>query len=271
MSVEQFRQEVMKGQRFEFGKNWKNFLATLNDDRIRQAEASLKTMLELESLEGRTFLDIGSGSGLFSLAAKNLGAEVFSFDFDEASVWCTKELKKRYYESDHSWKIRQGSVLDGDFLKGLGQFHYVYSWGVLHHTGDMWRALNNVVDLVQPNGALFIALYNHQKFVSRYWAFVKSTYNKFPMLRPFWIFIHFVYPTLPSIVLKYFQNRKLPRGMTIWYDLLDWLGGYPFEVSTPKEIFNFFKSKGFILTQLQTVGGKLGCNEFVFCRTQLKK
>ena len=59
--------------------------------------------------------------------------------------------------------------------------------------------------------------------------------------------------------------------MTIWFDLLDWLGGYPFEVSTPKAVFNFYKSRGFILTQLQTVGGKLGCNEFVFRRTLQKK
>ena len=268
MSLEKFHTEIKNGQRFEFGKNWKKFLTTLNDERIRQAELSLKTMLLLESLEGKKFLDVGSGSGLFSLAAKNLGAEVFSFDFDESSVWCTKELKKRFYDADESWSVMQGSVLDCEFLEKLGRFDYVYSWGVLHHTGDMWKALNNVVDLVQPGGFLFIALYNNQKFASRYWAFVKRTYSRYQLLRPFWILIHFLYPTIPSIILKYLQGRKLPRGMTVWYDLLDWLGGYPFEVSTPKEIFDFYKSKGFILTQLQTVGGKLGCNEFVFRRTR---
>ena len=270
MSIEQFRKEVSKGQRFEFGKNWKNFLTTLNEKRIKQAEVSLKTMLEVDSLDEKTFLDVGSGSGLFSLAAKNLGAEVFSFDFDESSVWCTAELKKRFYEDDNAWKITQGSVLDDNFIEKLGQFDYVYSWGVLHHTGDMWRALDNVVELVRPNGLLFIAVYNHQQFASRYWTFVKVTYNKFPLIRPFWILLHFLYPTLPSITLKYVQRRKSPRGMTVWYDLLDWLGGYPFEVSTPREIFNFYKSKGFALTQLTTVGGKLGCNEFVFRRTMCR-
>lgn len=273
MSVEQFREEVSKGQRFEFGKNWKNFLTILNDERIKQAEISLKTMLNVEGLEGKTFVDVGSGSGLFSLAARNLGAKVFSFDFDESSVWCTLELKNKYYEGDNSWTVTQGSVLDDDFLGTLGEFDYVYSWGVLHHTGAMWRALNNVVELVKPNGLLFIALYNHQKFTSNYWTIVKRSYNKYPLIRPFWILLHFLYPTLPSIALKYVQNRKPlqnkkpPRGMAIWYDLLDWLGGYPFEVSTPKEVFNFYKSKGFTLTELETVGGKLGCNEFVFRRT----
>ncbi len=270
MSKELFRKEVSDGQRFKFGENWKKFLTRLNDERIKQAETSLKTMLEVESLEGKSFLDVGSGSGLFSLAARNLGAKVFSFDFDESSVWCTTELKSRYFEGDTSWTVLQGSVLDMEFLGTLGEFDYVYSWGVLHHTGEMWKALDSVIELVKPNGSLFIALYNYQQFASSYWTFVKRTYNKYPLIRPLWILLHFLYPTLPSIALKFFQNRKAPRGMTVWYDLLDWLGGYPFEVSTPKDVFNFYKSKGFTLTELKTVGGKLGCNEFVFRRTMCK-
>ena len=135
---------------------------------------------------------------------------------------------------------------------------------------DMWKALNNVIDLVKPEGVLFIALYNKQQFASKYWSFVKKTYNKFSLTRPLWILIHFLYPTLPSMILRFFQNREIPRGMNIYHDLIDWLGGYPFEVSTPNEIFNFYKIKGFELTQLKTVGGKLGCNEFVFRRTLLK-
>ncbi len=266
MSVDQFHKEVSTGKRFKFGKNWKIFLTTINEERIKKAELSLKTMLDVESLEGKSFLDIGSGSGLFSLAAKNLGAKVFSFDFDDLAVWCTSELKSRFYEADTSWTIVQGSVLDDDFLGTLGQYDYVYSWGVLHHTGQMWKALDKVGQLVRPNGSLFIALYNQQRFLSRYWAFVKRSYNKFPPIRPFWIVLHLLYPTIPSITLRYFKNRNKERGMHVWYDLLDWLGGYPFEVATPKEIFNFYKSKGFILTELRTVGGSLGCNEFVFCR-----
>ena len=271
MSLEEFRSEVRDRKRFQFGRNWKRFLTNLNEERIKEAECSLKSMLEVKNLIGKTFLDVGSGSGLFSLAAKNLGADVVSFDYDEASVWCTSELKNRYYKRDGTWKVMQGSILDIKFLETLGKFDYVYSWGVLHHTGEMWRALDNVVRLVQPNGSLFIALYNHQQFVSQYWTFVKRTYNKFPISRPLWIFLHFLYPTLPSITLKYLQSTKLPRGMAVWYDLLDWLGGYPFEVSTPSEVFNFYKLKGFELTQLKTVGGKLGCNEYVFCRKQISK
>jgi len=102
MSINKFRDEVNAGQRFEFGKNWKNFLLKLNDERISISQSSLSDMLEVTSLSGRSFLDVGSGSGLSSLAARNLGANVTSFDFDESSVWCTSELKNRYYPTDES-------------------------------------------------------------------------------------------------------------------------------------------------------------------------
>jgi hypothetical protein len=135
---------------------------------------------------------------------------------------------------------------------------------VLHHTGSMYKAMSNAGDCVSKSGTRFIALYNKQQFASDYWLFIKKLYNKVIILRPFLIFVHFIYPTLPSICLNYLRNRQQIRAMNYWHDLLDWLGGYPFEVSTPEEIFHFYRQRGFQLEELKTVGGKLGCNEFVF-------
>ncbi|MCZ7622150.1 MAG: class I SAM-dependent methyltransferase [Candidatus Kuenenia sp.] len=140
--------EIKKGERFEFGKNWRHFFACINEDRILEAKRSLKIMLNVEDLEGKSFLDIGSGSGLFSLAARRLGAHVHSFDYDPQSVACTHELKRRYFPNDSNWTIGEGSALDTNYLSSLGTFDVVYSWGVLHHTGAMWEALGNVASLV---------------------------------------------------------------------------------------------------------------------------
>src|SRR3954469_10416506 len=178
--------EVARGERFEFGENWRRFLDVLDDERIAEAERSLREMLGVESLAGRSFLDVGSGSGLFSLAARRLGAErVHSFDFDPQSVACTRELRRRYFGDDAHWTVEQGSVLEDGFVASLGPWDIVYSWGVLHHTGDMWRALDLAQAATASGGTLFISIYNDQGAGSTMWRAVKRAYNALPAgLRP---------------------------------------------------------------------------------------
>lgn len=261
--------EVSRGERFEFGKNWGRFLTTLTETRILSAEDSLRTMLEVEDLHDKRFLDIGSGSGLFSLAARRLGASVHSFDYDPQSVACTKELRRRYFPQDDHWNVEAGSVLDADYVRSLGEFDVVYSWGVLHHTGQMWTALDNARLPVALGGKLFIAIYNDTGSQSRRWRWIKKTYNDLPgFLRlPFAIavsapneFKHRVGSILTP------QPKSDRRGMSRWYDMIDWVGGYPYEVATPEQIFEFYKERGFQMTKLKCGGVGLGCNEFVLVR-----
>ena len=259
--------EVRQGERFQFGANWVRFLSTLNDDRIKKAEQSLQAMLETANLNGKYFLDIGSGSGLFSLAARRLGAKVYSFDFDPQSVACTSELRNRYFPNDPQWIVEEGSALDRDYLGRLGQFDVVYSWGVLHHTGSMWQALDNVAPLVGPGGLLFIAIYNDQGVLSRYWKNVKRLYVKNFFLKLPILILHAPYLFGVRWIARLLTNRlALDRGMSLWYDMIDWIGGYPFEVATPELIFQFFKDRGFSMEKLKTCSGRNGCNEFVFTK-----
>ena len=263
----QHAHEVAEGQRFEFGANWVRFLEVLNDERIAQAEKSLCDMLGVSDLLGKSFLDIGSGSGLFSLAARRLGAAVHAFDYDPQSVACTRELKRRYFPEDPQWIIEEGSVLDGDYLARLGQFDVVYSWGVLHHTGAMWEALGNVASLVAEGGRLFVAIYNDQGWISRYWHAVKRTYTHSTMMRWPLLLLHAPYLFGLRWFMRALTGRlALERGMALWHDMQDWVGGYPFEVAHPEAIFRFFRDRGFILREMKTCGGRQGCNEFVFVR-----
>ena len=273
--------EVAQSERFQFGENWRRFLALLDEERIKIAERTLADWLECERLDGCRFLDIGSGSGLSSLAARRLGAQVHSFDYDPQSVACTAELRRRYFNDDPHWRVESGSVLDQAWLQTLGQFDIVYSWGVLHHTGAMWQALSNVAPLVAPGGKLFIAIYNDQGGTSRRWLAIKKLYNRLPApLRP--VLVAAVGVTLelrPALGrLLRFENplpfgewkaRKSNRGMAYWSDLVDWVGGLPFEVARPEAIFDFYRARGFVLLRLKTKDGGHGCNEFVFQRASL--
>jgi 2-polyprenyl-6-hydroxyphenyl methylase/3-demethylubiquinone-9 3-methyltransferase len=237
-------------------------------------------MLGDRDLHGLTFLDVGSGSGLFSLAAARLGARsVHSFDYDPSSVGCTQELRHRHAGSDVDWTVEQGSVLDVGYVTSLGRYDIVYSWGVLHHTGGLWTALENVVGAVASGGRLFIAVYNDQGLRSRLWRAVKRLYNMLPQaLRlPFTLCVMVPREALtalkaialgrPQDYVRGWTNYKSTRGMSRWHDLVDWVGGYPFEVASPDAIFDFVHPRGFTLERLKTSGGALRCNQYVFVRS----
>ena len=271
--------EIARGDRFSFGKNWQLFLDRLDDERIALARASMIRALEKDDLSGLRFLDVGCGSGLFSLVARRLGATVESFDFDADSVDCARWLRENYGPAD-CWNVQQGSVLDSEFMNRLGKFDVVYSWGVLHHTGDMWRAIELASDQVVPGGFLVISIYNDQGGLSRVWTVLKRVYNRLPhfLRMPYATVVmgareaYFMVRAVLTLRLRrHIQNirsyaRYSGRGMSYWRDLIDWIGGYPFDVAKPEAVFEFVRRRGFVLTALKTCGGGLACNEFVFRR-----
>lgn len=261
--------------RFRFGKNWLSFSKTVDPQIIETAIKSMKVVLDEEDLTGKTFLDIGSGSGLFSLAANRLGAIVRSFDYDSDSVNCTTQLRDSFGNRGISWEISQGSILDPQFLNALGTFEVVYCWGVLHHTGNLDLALENCAKLVDPGGKLVVSIYNDQGRDSIRWTRIKRLYSssnhaiQVAILVPAFLRLWaptLIYDALHGHILKTWRAYKNERGMSPMHDVVDWVGGYPFEVRTPEQIFQFFHVRGFQLVHLITRGSGRGCNEFTFVR-----
>jgi len=257
---------------FSFGKNWNDFIHSyFSEERVNEAMKSLAGFMGMERLDGLSFLDIGCGSGLFSLAAYRMGAsEIVSFDFDLFSVKCCKYLREKE-GTPVNWKVFEGSILNEANLKDIKQADIVYSWGVLHHTGNMWQAIRNATGLVKPGGLFFIAIYNKVEgpFGSQTWLRLKRIYNRVPAAAKKCMEYAFLSLVIAKMlfVLKNpvaeIRNYKKKRGMSFRTDIRDSLGGYPYAYASPEEIFCFCKELGLVLENIITVND-LALNEFLF-------
>jgi 2-polyprenyl-6-hydroxyphenyl methylase/3-demethylubiquinone-9 3-methyltransferase len=259
---------------FSFGQNWHDYVQrVLTPEREARAQASLKRFLETDSLTGLRFLDVGCGSGLFSLAAYRMGArQVESLDVDPFSVKCCELLRERAGNPSH-WVVKHGSILDEPFLAGVEPADLVYAWGSLHHTGDMWRAIRNAGALVKPGGLFFIAIYNRVtgRGSSEYWLKKKRAYNRAsgPVKRIMETLYYLRYGILPELIrfrnpAKMFREYESRRGMDYWVDIRDWLGGYPYEYAGADDMFRFCSRElNMELVNLKSTN-TVGTNEFLF-------
>jgi cyclopropane fatty-acyl-phospholipid synthase-like methyltransferase len=261
---------------FSFGRNWEGFLAGATVEHMQAAKSDLLEWLGVETIQGKRILDIGCGSGIHSWAFWNLGADqVISFDNDQHSVAACQLLWEKSGKPDN-WEVNQGSILDQNWLTKLQErpFDIVYAWGVLHHTGDLWQAMKNSCSLVAAGGKLWLALYVKGTRYKRDLR-LKKRFNRASALYKGFMVWRFQKATLFKWVL--FQNWKalkahfadkqkiLARGMNMRHDVIDWLGGLPYEVASAEEVLAFCRGQGFILEKIRTAN-EGGNNIFLFSR-----
>ena len=258
--------------RFEFGRNWTGFVRrNLNDERIEIACKHILNFLKRDDLKNLDFLDIGSGSGIHSAAAFAAGADrICSFDYDPNSVTATSLVRKRA-GNPANWSVMRGDVLDDRCIASLGKWKFVYSWGVLHHTGDVWRAIDNASKTVAEGGLFYIALYSADTVEDpEFWLDVKRRYNaatawKKRQMVWWYVWNYMLYRDLmrlPQFVSRVARYR-MKRGMSLFVDVRDWLGGWPMEFTHDREVIEFLANRGFALENIKA--GEAN-TEFLFVR-----
>jgi len=251
---------------FSFGENWKNFLGQVDEDDIQRAKKDILDWLGPDAVKGKRVIDIGSGSGIHSFIFYSMGAkELISFDYDINSVEATKRMWERAGKPDN-WKVMQGSALDVNFIKSLGEFDVVYSWGVLHHTGEMWKAIENSCLTINAQGTYWISIY---KKGPRYEAdlSLKRRYNKASALGKRMMVSRNILRRMIRLLRKgknpFKWNKKVGRGMHVYNDIIDWYGGLPYEVASKEEIVQFCSPKGLSL-EMAHEAGEGGCSVYLF-------
>jgi 2-polyprenyl-6-hydroxyphenyl methylase/3-demethylubiquinone-9 3-methyltransferase len=262
---------------FDFGKNWFDFsMNALNAAKVVQAKRDFKALTAGIDIRGKSFLDIGFGQGLSLLTAAEMGAQVVGCEVNPRCPDVLRRNQMRFFAGlrDKNIKFYVGSILDDTSVRDLrgytvnedGCYEVVHSWGVLHHTGDMRKGIQNVASLVRKPGYLILALYNRH-WSSPFWKYIKWIYCHSPK----WMqeaLITFFYPVIYSakwIVTK--QNpAEMNRGMDFYYDVVDWVGGYPFEYVSIKEVKTLMTHLGFEMIRMIPARVPTGCNQFVFQR-----
>jgi len=249
---------------FSFGDNWEDYSKKISGDTFTVAKESVRNLLG--GIDGMTFIDIGCGSGLFSIAAAALGASfVYGIDKDPVSVKVSREnLEKIAVEENidrKKVKFSEQSLFD---LPDNEQYDIVYSWGVLHHTGRMYDAFDKAGKLVKRGGTLAVSIYNRH-FSSGFWALVKKTYNYSPnFVKKAMIILFYPVIFLLKLVVAGMNPFKMRRGMTFYNNVVDWVGGYPYEYASIKEVTDHFEARGFSTVKIIKAHVATGCNEFVF-------
>lgn len=250
---------------FSFGENWKDFIKYISEEQIDAATKDILEWLGQEIIKNKKVIDIGSGSGINSLVFFKLGAEkVLSFDFDPHSVEATSLLWGAAGKPPN-WNVFQGSILDKELIHQLGKFDIVYSWGVLHHTGEMWNAIASAASLVNEGGYFWITIYakgpNYEKHLK-----LKRKYNAASHFKKRVMELIFFLPWAGYRAFHLQNPLKLPRGMDTYHDIVDWLGGLPYEVASEDEIVQFCSKLGLNLQRIK-VRKEGACNIYVFGRS----
>ncbi len=221
---------------------------------IPEYEASEKHWLLFyspEEVKGKTVLDAGCGTGVFSIIfARNGAAKVTGIDISPGSLGTARGLKEKFGLANA--EFQQQDMLHLSFRDA--SFDIVWAWGTVHHTTDPLGAITELIRVLKPGGSLFLAIYK-QTSVTWIHEIIRKTMIRTPrwswnVLAKAGAFM------LTPVVFLFKRRQKSRKGEKLSELILDWYFVPIRHYYTPEEIRVFLERKKFRIEKYLAHSGR---------------
>jgi ubiquinone/menaquinone biosynthesis C-methylase UbiE len=213
-----------------------------------------------DEVKGKSVLDAGCGTGIFSIIFANNGAaRVKGIDISEGSLETGRSLKEKF-------GLENIEFVKEDMLRlpfKDEEFDIVWAWGTVHHTTDPLAAITELMRVLKRGGSLFLAVYKRTRLTFIH-EIIRRTLVRTP--RRMWTFLSKVMAFFLAPVVFFFKKREKSRkGEKLEELILDWYFVPIRHYYRPKEIQTFLEDRGFVIEKHLAASGRFdSSSNFIF-------
>ena len=225
---------------------WTEYLPEYN-----ASETHWKIFYSPQDIEGKSVLDAGCGTGIFSIIfARNGAASVLGIDISEGSLETAKALKTKFDLENASFQKQD--MLDLPFADE--SFDIVWAWGTVHHTTDPFKAMSELIRVLRAEGSILLAVYTRTR-VTFLHEIIRKALVRTP--RKTWKALSKILALVLSPVVYFFKKREKSRkGEKLEELIMDWYFVPIRHYYYPEEIKVFLEEQGFTIEKYLPASGR---------------
>jgi ubiquinone/menaquinone biosynthesis C-methylase UbiE len=227
---------------------------------VEASENHWKIFYSGEEVKGKSVLDAGCGTGIFSIIfATNGAGRVTGIDISEGSLQTARGLKKKFNLENADFQKQDMLALPFSDES----FDIVWAWGTVHHTTDPFRAITELLRILKPSGSILLAVYKRTRLTFLH-EIIRKTLLRAP--RKTWKGLARVMAFFLSPVIFLFKKReKSRRGEKLEELIIDWYFVPIRHYYKPEEIRGFLEERGLVIEKYLPASGRFdSTSNFIF-------